>query len=308
MLQQTRVETVLPYYERFMERFPTVAELAGAEVEEVLALWSGLGYYRRARAMHRAAKQIVADESLPSTLEDLKKLPGVGDYTAAAVGSIAFGLKEPTIDGNVKRVIGRLLALESNLESEKARVYERALELMDGTRPGDSNQAMMELGATICRPRQPRCDICPIEPGCLAAASGTPEAYPPKGKRAESKKVRRVVAFVRRDEQILLFRRPDDSALLSGIWELPWADSDATSIEADLAARYGGRWALGESVAQARHSITTRSFEIDVRLAEVDDSSFLAEGREAGWFGETQIPTLPHNSLVRKVLKKLVEI
>ena len=169
MLQQTRVETVLRYYDRFLGRFPNVASLASAEIEEVLALWSGLGYYRRARLMHAAAQKIVSEGGeLPSTLEGLRALPGVGEYTAAAVGSIGFGLVEPTIDGNVKRVVGRLLALEVHPDKAAKQIRARARELLDGDRPGDSNQALMEIGATICSPYRPNCQACPIEGGCLA--------------------------------------------------------------------------------------------------------------------------------------------
>src|SRR3954447_16114758 len=224
MLQQTRVETVLPFYNRFLERFPTVEDLARAEVEEVLALWSGLGYYRRARQLHAAAREIAAAGAFPSTLEGLLALPGIGAYTTAAVASIAFGVAAPVMDGNVERVLSRCLALDADPHASAGRrqLLAAAAELLDPLRPGDSNQALMELGATLCSPRNPKCLLCPLRSGCRAAAEGDPERYPvPKTKR-EPERHRLLVAVVEEASGVLLFRRPDDSTLLAGTWELPW--------------------------------------------------------------------------------------
>jgi A/G-specific adenine glycosylase len=307
MLQQTRVETVLPYYERFLERFPTVASLASAKTEEVLALWSGLGYYRRARLMHAAACKIVDEGgTFPRTLEGLRALPGVGEYTAAAVGSIGFGLVQPTIDGNVKRVVGRLLALEVEPNKATKEIRARAVDILDSERPGDCNQALMEIGATICAARQPNCHACPLESGCLAAQSGAPESYPAKGPAAKRQHRRRLIALVRRGEKYLLFKRPEDSKLLAGIWEFPWVDDDGVAgAEEGLAGRYGGRWSLGAQYGSIRHAITFRSFEVSVRGAALSEGLDLAEGREAAWLKEDEISEKPHSSLVRKVFDKL---
>ncbi len=307
MLQQTRVETVLPYYARFLERFSTVDSLAAAETEEVLALWSGLGYYRRARLMHAAARLIVDEGGdFPSTLKGLRELPGVGEYTAAAVGSIAFGLAEPTLDGNVKRVVGRMLALQVEADKALDEIRERARALLDPERPGDSNQALMEIGATVCTPRQPRCGSCPLEAGCGAAQRGSPEEHPKIKPRAKRLRKRRLIAVVRRGERYLFFKRPEDSNLLAGTWELPWVESDnKRAPEEGLADRYGGRWSLGASRGTIRHAITVRLFEIALRDALVETGAFVAEGREAAWLGEKDIATLPHSSLVQKVFKKI---
>src|SRR4051812_29289561 len=180
MLQQTRVETVLPFYTRFLERFPTVGDLARAEVEEVLTLWSGLGYYRRARPPHPAPPPIARVGGVSSTVEGLLALPGIGAYTAAAVASIAFGVAAPVMDGNVERVLSRCLALDQDPRVSGARrqLLAAAAELLDPARPGDSNQALMELGATLCSPRRPKCLLCPLRPGCRAAREGDPEIYP----------------------------------------------------------------------------------------------------------------------------------
>jgi A/G-specific adenine glycosylase len=307
MLQQTRVETVLPYYARFLERFSAVDSLAAAETEEVLTLWSGLGYYRRARSMHAAAREIVDQGGdFPSTLKGLRELPGVGEYTAAAVGSIAFGLVEPALDGNVKRVVGRMLALQVEADKALKEIRASARALLDPERPGDSNQALMEIGATICTPRQPRCGSCPLEAGCGAAQKGSPEEYSKRKPRAKRQHKRRLIAVVRRGERYLFFKRPDDSKLLAGTWELPWVESDNKQApEEGLAGRYGGHWSLGADRGSIRHAITFRSFEIALRDALLEAGTSLAEGREAAWLGEEEIAALPHSSLVQKVLKKI---
>lgn len=310
MLQQTRVETVLPFYNRFLQRFPTVEDLAAAEIEEVLALWSGLGYYRRARQLHAAARRIAEAGEFPATVEGLLALPGIGAYTAAAVASIAFGAASPVMDGNVERVLSRCLALEEDPRSGPARkkLLAAAAGLLDPARPGDSNQALMELGATLCSPRRPKCLLCPLRPGCRASLEGDPERYPlPKVKRA-GERHRLLVAVVENGDGVLLFRRPEDSTLLAGTWELPWVTLEVDGVarttfpEAALAARYGGRWTLGERAAGVRHGITYRDLEIDVHRAGLAWGGEVREGMAAGWFDGAGRAGLPLSSLVGKVL------
>jgi A/G-specific adenine glycosylase len=313
MLQQTRVEVVLPFYTRFLERFPTVRDLARAEVAEVLTLWSGLGYYRRARQLHAAARAILEKgEGFPATLEGLRSLPGVGEYTAAAVASIAFGVPAPVMDGNVERVLSRVLGLAEDPRSSAARkrLLAEAAALLDPERPGDSNQALMELGATLCSPRSPKCLLCPLRSGCRAAREGDPERYPvPRAKRAVERH-RLLAAVVEREGRVLLFRRPEDSDLLAGTWELPWVglgqDGAAAGElpEAGLAERYGGRWTLGPRAARVRHGITYRDMEVEVHRAELGRGR-LREGMEAGWFDAAGRAGLPLSSLVGKVLDAL---
>lgn len=304
MLQQTRVEVVLPYYERFLARFPRVEDLASAGIDEVLALWSGLGYYRRARQLHAAARQIAAAGSFPRTLEGWRELPGIGPYTAAAVASIAFGVVAPVLDGNVERVVSRWLAQAEDPKASgpRRRLLETAAGLLDPERPGDSNQALMELGATICTPRRPKCLLCPIAPGCRARMAGDPESYPATRVKRESEKRRLAVAVAERNGRVLLFRRPDDSELLAGTWELPWVPEDGgPASEAALTARYGGTWTLGPRLAEVRHGITFRDLEIGVHRAEVADLAPAPEA--AGWFDAAGRAGLPLSSLVGKVLK-----
>ncbi|HWM91391.1 MAG TPA: A/G-specific adenine glycosylase [Thermoanaerobaculia bacterium] len=301
MLQQTRIETALPYYQRFLENFPTVEDLARAGVEEVLALWSGLGYYRRARQLHAAARKVVEIGGFPRTVEGLRELPGIGSYTAAAVASIAFGVAEPVLDGNVERVLSRWLALDLDPKSRPARerMLAAAAGLLDPERPGDSNQALMELGATTCVPRAPRCLLCPISSGCRAAREGDPERFPVARPKRERELHRLAVAVVERDGGVLLFRRPEDSALLAGTWELPWTSLEAANPEEGLAERYGGHWTLGPRIGGVRHSITFRDLELEVHRADLVAP---ADGTW-GWFGERERLDLPLSSLVTKVLR-----
>lgn len=311
MLQQTRVETVIPYYERFLTRFPTLEALAEGELAEVLAHWSGLGYYRRARQLHAAARAVcdLHGGVIPQTVAGLESLPGVGAYTAAAVASIAFGVAVPVLDGNVERVLSRRLALARDPKSRSARasLLEEGARLLDESRPGDSNQALMELGATVCLPKRPRCLLCPLLAGCRAAAEGDAERYPVKGRTRESERVDLVAAVVCKGSKVLLFRRPDDSTLLAGTWEVPWTQLRSGEEPAlALASRYGGCWTLGTALGRVRHGITFRDLHVEVRQAEMRAGDRVAEGIEAGWFGAEERGSLPKSSLVEKVLGKIV--
>ena len=305
MLQQTRIETALPYYLRFLEKFPTLDDLARADLEEVLALWSGLGYYRRARQLHAAARQAAAKGGIPRTVEELRELPGIGAYTAAAVASIAFGVPAPVLDGNVQRVLSRWLALDLDPKSREARerMMSAAAAFLDPRRPGDSNQALMELGATVCAPRRPRCLLCPIASGCRAAREGDPERFPVARAKRERERHRLAVALARREDGVLLFRRPEESTLLAGTWELPWTRLSDVRPEEGLAERYGGSWALGPRLGGVRHSITYRDLELEIRQADLVDPP--REEGKWGWFGERERTELPLSSLVGKVLREV---
>jgi A/G-specific adenine glycosylase len=306
MLQQTRVETVLPYYERFIERFPDRARLVAAAEDDVLAAWSGLGYYRRARQLLAAARQLeAAGEDWPHTTAGWRRLPGVGAYTAAAVASIAFGESEPAIDGNAIRVLSRLAA-ESG-DPRRAAVRRRheklARELLDPARPGDSNQALMELGATLCRPRGPRCELCPLAGECRAARAGKAEEYPVRRPAPSPRLEQRVVALVSQRGRFLLFRRPADDPLLGGLWELPWAAGvPGQEAERNLGRRYGGRWELESRQAKSRHAITNRRIEAELWTARRIARGEVAEGREAGWYAPERLAELPTGSLEKKLL------
>lgn len=224
MLQQTQVATVIPYFERFLSRFPTVGALADAPLEEVLRLWSGLGYYARARHMHAAAKLVVADHDgrFPDTVEGLSRLPGVGRYTAAAIASIAFDRRAAVLDGNVARVLARLFAVAAPLKATttRNRLWALAESLTPAHGCGDFNQAMMELGALVCTPAAPRCASCPIRPYCRAASRGIADRLPVAAAERAPRTMRVAVLAVRRNGCWLFEPRPA-SGLWGGLWHLP---------------------------------------------------------------------------------------
>lgn len=220
MLQQTRVDTVKPYYERWMNRFPDVQALAVAPVDEVLKAWEGLGYYSRARNLHAAARLVREQHNgqLPGTYAALRELPGIGDYTAGAVASVAFAQPEPVVDGNVSRVLHRLCD-EPRMSARELRAQAAALVAPD--RPGDFNQAMMELGSIVCTPRAPRCDVCPVRDWCRAFARGTQLERPaPKPPKAIPHREFTVVVLRNAKGEVLLRKRPP-KGLLAGLWEFP---------------------------------------------------------------------------------------
>lgn len=306
MLQQTQVQTAVPYYLAFVDRFPTVEALAAAPLEEVLALWSGLGYYRRARWLHQTAKTVSGGE-FPRSAAELATLPGIGPYTAAAVASIAFDEPVPVLDGNVERVLCRLLAIDQDPKSQpvRRRLLHHAATHLDRKRPGDANQALMELGSQICRPRGPACPRCPLSPRCAAFAEGDPERFPRPRRRRQSERVRWVVVVVQdRRGRVLLFKRPEKSTLLAGMWELPNVlhEPDPARIERALAARYGGRWRLAEASEEVRHSITYRSLFLQIHHAEMESEGEVREGVEAAWVDPAERDGFAVSSMVDKVL------
>lgn len=260
MLQQTRVNAVIPYYDRFLARFPTVKALAFAEEQQLLAAWAGLGYYHRARNLQSAAKQIVNRGGFPRNYDDLRNLPGIGAYTAAAVSSIAFGSARAAVDGNVVRVLSRLLAEPGDVGSAATRLrFERiATELLDPNQPGEQNQAMMELGATICLPRQPQCLLCPVSAHCEARRSGRQKDFPVKLKLAAAAIVSKQLLIVRNTSQseILFWQRPATSRRLAGFWELP---EPGQLSEARIEKKVG----------EFRHSIVNTHYHFEVLAGSI---------------------------------------
>lgn len=223
MLQQTQVATVIPYYRRFVRRFPTAQALARAPLDRVLKAWEGLGYYRRARNLHAGARFIVrrCGGKFPRTYDEARRVPGVGDYTAGAVLSIAFGVPLPALDANAKRVFARVLA-EKNTASVRLRVAAAAL--VPATNAGEWTQAVMELGALVCLPRNPKCGACPVARFCAAKASGNPESYPAKV-RARAPKAVRAAVLVVEDGRGRIFLRKAEREFLGGLWEFPWKET-----------------------------------------------------------------------------------
>jgi A/G-specific adenine glycosylase len=259
MLQQTRVETVKPYYARWLERFPTLSSLAEAPLDDVLKAWEGLGYYSRARNLHRAAREVTERHGgeIPNDPAVFRGLPGVGRYTGGAVLSIAFGRPEPLVDGNVRRVFARW---RDEPEPREAELWAMAEALVPGERPGDLNQALMELGATVCTPRAPRCAGCPVREDCAAWAAGTQEERPLPKKAKPLPHEHQAVAVVERDGRFLLARRPRD-ARLGGLWEFPGALRRRGESTAEAAGRaamegVGVQVMSGEPIASIDHGFT----------------------------------------------------
>lgn len=272
MLQQTRVAAVLDRYGRFLQRFPDVQTLAGADVADVLALWSGLGYYRRARALHAAARQIVgAGGELPQASEDWRKLPGIGRYTAAAIASIAYGERCSVVDGNVERVIRRVTA---DPTSPIANVWQTAQEWLSPKSPGDFNQAVMELGATVCLPGQPRCDECPLHTFCASRGSLPARTVAARKQRevAYSLAVKRGAVYLR--------QRDASESLMPGLWELPEMASN------------------GHPPAfTVRHAITVTDFRVSV--------FYSSDAQRGGrWVKIERLTGLPLTGLTRKILQR----
>jgi A/G-specific adenine glycosylase len=280
MLQQTRVAAVLDHYARFLQRFPTVQALASAREQSVLALWSGLGYYHRARRLHQAAKVIARERKgeFPRTAESWRELPGIGRYTAAAIASIAFGEPVAVVDGNVERVLARMFVEPKGRED----AWQQAEALLDPTRPGDFNQAMMELGATICTPRAPQCLLCPLHTWCQSRGAALPNPQPPR------KRQQLHYALARKGDSVLLVQRPSDAARMAAMWELPETHS----------ANSGN-----EVLAKFRHSITDTDYEVSV--AQAPAALLRALTGDARWVTRKQWQKLALTGLTRKVLRKL---
>lgn len=262
MLQQTQVDRVLRYWTRFLERFPTVRDLAEAELKDVLGLWTGLGYYSRARNLHNAAKEIVArfEGQLPDGVEALLSLPGFGRYTAGAVASIAFELEAPLVDGNVARVLSRLLVLDGapGDRAREAALWSAAEELVSGPRPGDWNQALMELGATVCVPQNPLCLVCPVRTACGALAAGRVDELPPPKKAPKRKRLELAVAIARHGDEVLLARR-EEKGLFGGLWEMPAAELlPGASGDALLQQLLGKKASIGPELTVLERTLTHR--------------------------------------------------
>jgi A/G-specific adenine glycosylase len=285
MLQQTRAETVIPYYERFLKRFPNATALAGASEQEVLALWSGLGYYSRARNLQRAAKLSV--NGFPSSYDAIRRLPGVGEYTAAAISSIAFGLPHAVLDGNVLRVIARVTndAADIDAPATRARFREIVRQWLDRERPGAFNQALMELGATVCLPRAPRCRICPLAAACDARRAGRHLELPVKLRRPAAVKMAAELVIVERRGRILLWKRAADSRRLAGFWELP-AREQLPGLRAPRV------------IGTFRHTITHHHYQVTVWAGAVASAP-----RPLGWIAVTDLRAMPLSTTARKALR-----
>jgi A/G-specific adenine glycosylase len=308
MLQQTTVKAVVPYYERFLDRFPTLGALAAATEHDVLASWSGLGYYHRARNLQRGARHVLERHAgiFPDTLESALAIPGVGLYTASAVLSIARDAPLPVVDGNVRRVLSRLFALRGPEWRKDAAYYNRAEELLARTAPGEWNQALMELGATVCLPRNPLCPACPLRADCQALALGVAGELPEGRARRAPVDVTVAAALVERDGRVLLVRRAE-GRLMGRMWEVPQTSLESSGLRdltRELRERHGLELTPGPLVTRGRHAITYRRIRLEAYRARLrhepppDTDRFL-------WATPEEIAALPVSSLTRKVLRGL---
>jgi A/G-specific adenine glycosylase len=273
MLQQTRVDTVIPYYGRFLSRFPDARSLADAPLDDVLAHWSGLGYYRRARMLHQGAQRVVSDHAgrVPRDPEARRALPGVGRYTAGAIGSIAFDLPEPIVDGNVARVITRLCGIASPLGARETEqlLWQHAGQLAEGERPGALNQALMELGATVCTPLGARCESCPLAQTCVARREGRVSELPVAAPKKAPKPVQ-LVALAARDAAGALWLVRGEGSLFGGLWGCPLQEGTGRAEAERLAETHGLRGKLAPKAAGSiTHVLTHRALSVEVfRMAE----------------------------------------
>ncbi len=270
MLQQTRVDTVIPYYDRFLDRFPSPRALAEADEDTVLSHWSGLGYYRRARLLHAGAREVVAryGGEVPEDADARRALPGIGRYTAGAIGSIAFDKEEPVVDGNVTRVLSRLFWIDSPIGASAThrRLWEEAERIVAGERPGALNQARMELGATVCTPKRPRCAFCPLSDDCEAHARGAAEALPIARARNAPRtlELAAIVATRGRGARREVWLVKGDQPLFGGLWGVPMTESAPRDAlrEAGLRGRLHP-----DPIGRVAHELTHRKLRIDVYRA-----------------------------------------
>jgi A/G-specific adenine glycosylase len=311
MLQQTRVEVVVGRWQRFLDRFPDIESLAAAPEAEVLAEWAGLGYYRRARSLHRAARELVdrGVRELPRSAAELRLLPGFGAYTAGAVASIAFGERVPAVDGNVERVIARLLALESDPSKGAAKkiVHAAAVALLDRADPSSVNQALMEIGATLCTPRSPACDRCPWAGRCRALALGAVTEYPRRPLKRAAEDVRCFVAVARDDLGRMLFRRRPAGGHNAGLWELPstgflpGSGGEPERELGELGEELERRWRVAGPLTSIRHSITHH--RITAVAHAVEDREGPADGIE--WLSPAEAASRGLTAATTKILDRL---
>jgi len=296
MLQQTTVATVKSYFVRFLQRWPDVEALARASLDDVLHAWQGLGYYARARNLHRCAQVLVHDHDgiFPNTEEELRRLPGIGDYTAAAIAAIAFGHKTTPVDGNIIRVMARLLAVGDPMPGSKSIIKDLTAPLMPLRRAGDFAQALMDLGATVCTPRNPTCSLCPWIKSCRAQATGYPVHYPVKAKTRARPTRHGVAYWIIRNDGAVLLRRREEKGLLGGMMEVPssdWREQGWSVSEARSNAPLKSKWSRIPGIVE--HTFTHFHLELTVMTARIEKT----RGLNGTWccpeqFSDYALPTV----------------
>ena len=316
MLQQTRVETVIPYYTKWIERFPTIAVLADVSQQEVLAAWEGLGYYARARNLHRAAQQVMKeyDGALPAETQALRKLPGIGRYTAGAIASIAFGKDEPVLDGNVRRVLARYFNVTEPVQSSEGerKFWALAAENLPHGRAGDFNQALMDFGATICTPGEPACNRCPLVKNCQAFALGVQNERPVSLPKQATPHYTVAAAAIFRLGRVLITLRPQDG-LLGGMWEFPGGklqpgEDLVSCLQREICEELGVDIDVGGTLGKYRHAythfkVTLHAFRCS--LVNADEPRPL-QADDLRWVSIVDLDEYPMGKLDRKISDRLI--
>lgn len=304
MLQQTQVQTVIPYYEKWLCRFPDIGSLAEAAEPEVMKYWAGLGYYRRARMLHKAAKFIVEKHGgkFPDDPEKILELPGVGRYTAGAIASIAFGKKQPILDGNVIRILCRIFGVAEDTGSPKTlkKLWEISESVLPGKNPGDFNQAMMELGATVCSPQNPSCLICPVSENCHAYKMKSWAGLPYKKNREKLEKIGRAALILRKNGKVLVEKQPSE-ARWGGLWMFPHADDRNSVLK-----KFGLKEANAKHRLTVFHGFTKYKVQLDVYESAASGKAPMPEG-EYKWAAVKELDQIafpaPHKKISLAVIK-----
>jgi A/G-specific adenine glycosylase len=315
MLQQTRVETVIPYYTRWMERFPTLADLAAASEQDVLRVWEGLGYYRRARNLHAAAAAIVARHGgkVPADLKALQSLPGIGRYSATAIASIAYGADAAALDGNIKRVLARIHDVSEPVDTPAGmrRLWRLAEQHLPPGRAGDYNQALMDLGATVCLPRDPHCPLCPLKNHCLVRTLDLQDARPVRSEKKQIPHYTVVSAVIRRRGRYLLARRPAAS-LMGGLWEFPGGkvepgESLVEALQREIREELAAGIHVGAEFGVYLHRLTHFSFTLHAFCCTPGGEAFTPlEADELAWVKPADMNRHPMGKIDRLIARKLV--
>lgn len=310
MLQQTQVDTVIPYFERFMTLFPTLEDLAHAEEQDVLKAWEGLGYYSRARNLQHAAREVVAtyDGHVPNTPEELGALKGIGPYTRGAILSIAFDQSEPAVDGNVMRVLSRVLKIEDNISQHKTkRLFEACVrELISTEDPSSFNQGIMELGALVCTPKSPMCMLCPVQEHCRAYAEGIEEQLPVKAKAKKKRKQYFATVLIKNSKGQYVIEKRSDTGLLANLWQFPMIPIDEIGmdhVENWLRAEYGLVVTLGEKQGEIKHVFTHIIWQLEVFHAQTGQKKL--QDKRLMFVDKEQLQTYPFPVSHLKMMKYL---
>jgi A/G-specific adenine glycosylase len=314
MLQQTRVQTVIPYFKRWMMRFPSIADLANATEREVLSLWEGLGYYSRARNLHKAARLVVDDHDgeLPHDLPSLRKLPGIGRYTAGAIASMAFSLDEATLDGNLRRIFARVfdVAQPADAPTGQKILWGLAQENLPAGRAGDYNQALMDLGATICMPHNPSCLLCPLSEVCKARMGGIQEQRPVLKPKPKTPHFVVTAAVLQRAGKVLLAKRPS-KGLLGGMWEFPGGKVEQgetleVCLVREIREETGAEIWVGEAFGIYQHAYTHFSITLHAFFCELIAGEPRAiEAAELAWVEPTELSNYPMGKVDRQIARRL---